>query len=73
MAGTDRVVGMVTDISSAIREQTTAAQDIAKSVEHVAQMTDEAIAVANANAASANALQGLSQDLNSVVSRFRLE
>ena len=71
--GTDRVAGMVTDISSAIREQTIAAHDISKSVEHVAQMTDEAIAVANSNAASARALQDLSQDLNSAVSRFRLD
>jgi methyl-accepting chemotaxis protein len=73
VAGTDRVVGMVTDISSAIREQTTAAQDIAKSVEHVAQMTEEAIAVANTNAASAQALQGLSHNLDAAVSRFRVE
>ncbi|MBS1210109.1 MAG: hypothetical protein H6R19_2507 [Proteobacteria bacterium] len=73
VAGTDRVVGMVTDISSAIREQTTAAQDIAKNVEHVAQMTEEAIAVANTNAASAQALQGLSHNLDAAVSRFRLE
>ncbi|MDP5241061.1 methyl-accepting chemotaxis protein [Uliginosibacterium sp. 31-16] len=73
VTGTDRVSSMVTDISSAIREQTTAAQDIAKSVEHVAQMSEEAIVIANANAASARALQGLSQDLDSAVARFRLD
>jgi len=72
VAGTDKVIGMVTDISDAIREQTTAAQDIAKSVEHVAQMTDEAIAIADANASSAQALEKLSTQLNDTVSRFRI-
>lgn len=73
MVSTDQVGNMVTDISSAIREQTMAAQDIAKNVEHVAQMTDEAIAVADANANSAAALQNLSKDLNAAVARFRVE
>ncbi|GAB2897897.1 methyl-accepting chemotaxis protein [Uliginosibacterium flavum] len=73
VSGTERVGSMVTDISSAIREQTTAAQDIAKSVEHVAQMSEEAIVVADANAAAAHTLQGLSQDLNNAVARFRLD
>lgn len=70
--GTDQVMTMVTDISSAIHEQTTAAQDIAKSVEHVAQMTEEAIAVANANASSAKVLEGLSVDLKAAVGRFKI-
>lgn len=73
MVSTDQVGNMVTDISSAIREQTMAAQDIAKNVEHVAQMTDEAIAIADANANSATALQNLSRDLNAAVARFRVD
>lgn len=71
--GTDQVMTMVTDISSAIQEQTTAAQDIAKSVEHVAQMTEEAIAVANANSATAHLLAKLSEDLQTAVGHFQVE
>lgn len=73
VTSTDNVISMVCDISNAIREQTTAAQDIAKSVEHVAQMTDEAIAIANANSESANTLKELSRKLSSTVNRFQLE
>jgi methyl-accepting chemotaxis protein len=72
VSSTGHVAEMVTDISSAIREQTTAAQDIAKNVEHVAQMSDEAIAIAHANSASATALSSLSHKLNTVVEHFRL-
>jgi len=71
--GTDQVMTMVTDISSAIQEQTTAAQDIAKSVEHVAQMTEEAIAVANANTATAQLLAKLSDDLQTAVGHFQVD
>lgn len=73
VSSTNRVAEMVTDISGAIREQTVAAQDIAKNVEHVAQMSEEAIAIADANAASATALEKLSREMTATVSRFRID
>ncbi len=73
VSSTSRVSNMVTDISGAIREQTVAAQDIAKNVEHVAQMSEEAIAIADANSASADALEKLSQEMTATVSRFRID
>ena len=70
--GMEQINGMVTHISTAIAEQTAAANDIARSVEQIAQTGEEVIAVADNNTASSQALSTLSKELNTVVARFKL-
>ncbi len=70
--GAERVVGMVSEITSALKEQSLAAIDIAKNVERIAQMTEEnSVAVAE-NANTANRLNDLAINLEQEIRRFRV-
>jgi methyl-accepting chemotaxis protein len=63
---------LVGEISSAIREQGSAANSIAQQVETVAQMAEENSAAAGHVTELANRLQGLSQGMEQEVSVYRV-
>jgi methyl-accepting chemotaxis protein len=70
--GAQRVMQVVNNISEAIREQGTASRDIAKNIEHIAQMSEESARAVNETAEAARHLQRLSSSLSISVSRFKL-
>ncbi|MDA0191243.1 MAG: methyl-accepting chemotaxis protein, partial [Proteobacteria bacterium] len=57
--GAQRVVGVVTDISSALKEQSTVSNDIAANVENIARMSEENSAASRATAETAGRLEAL--------------
>ena len=65
-----RVVAVVSDISSSLKEQGVASQDIARQVERIAQMAEENSAAVNEVKASATSLNRLAESLKTTVSRF---
>ncbi|MFA9438896.1 methyl-accepting chemotaxis protein [Uliginosibacterium sp. sgz301328] len=67
-----RVVQSVSDISLALREQTSASTEIARNVEHIARMADENNAAVAETAQTANRLESLAHQLTTEVARFRL-
>jgi len=67
------VLGAVTDISSALAEQSIASSQIAHNVERVAQMSGENAVAVNSIAGSADVLEQLAQSMQQVMSRFRFE
>lgn len=71
--GTEKVIVSVQEISSAIREQTIAANQIAGNVERIAQMAEENSAAAGQAAATAGELESLAAKARAAVSRFRLQ
>ncbi len=71
--GALRVMQVVNNISEAIREQGTASSDIAKNIEHIAQMSEESAKAVNETATAARHLQQLSSTLSVSVSRFKLQ
>ena len=60
------------EVASATREQAVAANDIARSVEQVAQMTEQTNATMHNNAESASGLQEMAQKLRQQVAYFRM-
>jgi methyl-accepting chemotaxis protein len=75
----DRISGEATEsqsraveVANATREQAVAANDIARSVEQVAQMTEETNATMQGNAESATQLQVMAQQLRQQVSYFKV-
>jgi len=70
--GAQRVMQVVTSISEAIREQSTASADIAKNIENIAQMSEESARAVAETAKAAKHLQKLSSELETSVSRFKL-
>ena len=71
-SGATQVVGAVTDISSALREQGAASTDIARNVERIAQMAEQNSAAVRETAATANRLENLAQQLRAEVAHFRI-
>ncbi len=67
-----RVTGVVTAISEAIRQQSAASAEISSRVERIAQMTEEGAEEATRTLDAARELQDMSQVLHSSVSRFSL-
>ncbi|MGC3963007.1 MAG: methyl-accepting chemotaxis protein [Rhodocyclaceae bacterium] len=67
-----RVVRYVADISLALREQTSASNDLARNVEHIAQMADENHAVARSTAGTTQSLEALAARLQSDIARFKV-
>jgi len=65
-------LGKVRDVALATTEQATTATDIAKHVEHIASMAEETNATMQNNAAEAEQLEGLADQLRSTVSYFRV-
>ncbi|MEI7431671.1 MAG: methyl-accepting chemotaxis protein [Betaproteobacteria bacterium] len=70
--GSRNAVGMVEEITSAIREQATATNNIAMQVERIAQMSEESSAAAGNSAESAHDLDRLATDMQRIVSAYRL-
>ena len=72
-SGSQKVVGTVNDIGSALREQSMASNEIAVSVEKIAQMIEENNAAVEETAKTARNLEELALSLKKIVARFRIE
>jgi len=70
-AGAQQVNHVVSDISSAIREQSMAISEVARNVERVAQMSDENHATAQNAASAVRNLEDLAGVLESTVAKFK--
>ena len=68
--GANQVISAVSDISSALREQSAASNQVAQNVERIARMTEENSVAANEIAGEAQELESLAGALESAVSRF---
>ena len=71
-ASADRVVEQVSDISSAMREQSSASSLMAQQVERVAQMSEESSETATKTADEGRHLLELSQSLDQAIRRYRV-
>ncbi len=71
-SGATQVVGAVTDISAALREQGAASTEIARNVEHIAQMAEQNSAEVRDTAATAQRLEQLAQQLRAEVAHFSI-
>ncbi|BAN36131.1 chemotaxis sensory transducer [Sulfuricella denitrificans skB26] len=69
--GANQVISAVSDISSALREQSAASNQVAQNVEKIARMTEENSVAANEIAGEAQHLESLAGALESAVSRFK--
>jgi methyl-accepting chemotaxis protein len=69
--GAMRVVSVINDISSSIREQSGASSAIARDIEHIAQLSEESASAVKNTTGAARHLQELSATLNAAVSRFK--
>ncbi len=69
--GANQVISAVSDISSALREQSAASNQVAQNVERIARMTEENSMAANEIAGEAQQLESLAGALESAVSRFK--
>ncbi|WP_374349358.1 methyl-accepting chemotaxis protein, partial [Chitinimonas sp.] len=70
--GTGTVEQAVTDISSALAEQSAVAVEVAHKVERIAQMSEENGQAATSSAKTAERLHGLAQALEQQLGRFKL-
>lgn len=70
--GAEQVRATVTDISVALNEQSTAAADMARNVEHIAQMAEQNSAAVSATATTAQRLEALSRALQHEVAHFQV-
>jgi methyl-accepting chemotaxis protein len=70
--GASNVVRVVTEISSALKEQSAASHDIARHVESVAQMTDQNSSAAGNAADGALSLGRLARDVDEIVEQFKV-
>ena len=70
--GANRVVNVVSGISEAIREQSSASGEIARNVERIARMSEESAGAVAETATAARHLQELSSRLSVAVSRFKV-
>ncbi len=70
--GAGRVVAAVNEISSALREQSMASNDIAANVEKIAQMSEENSAATREAADTARQLEALAVGTRTAVSQFRV-
>ena len=68
--GASQVISAVSDISSALREQSAASNQVAQNVERIARMTEENSVAANEIAGEAQQLEDLAGALENAVSRF---
>jgi methyl-accepting chemotaxis protein len=69
--GAKRVTQVVNDITAAIREQSGTSSEIARNIEHIAQMSEDSANAIGQTSAAAGHLQQLSTDLQKSVARFR--
>ncbi len=72
VASSDRVNGLLEEISSAAREQTTGVAQVGQSVQDLDRMTQQNAALVEETAAAAATMRSQALDLQDAVSRFRL-
>lgn len=65
-------VSMVSEITDAIKEQSSASQNVANLVEQIARMADAGSGSASQGAATAKRLDGLAKDIHSVLAGYKL-
>jgi len=70
--GSRRIITVVDQISLALNEQSAASQDVAKSVERIAQMAQNSSQGVSGASRSANTIEQLARVLDTQVSRFTL-
>jgi methyl-accepting chemotaxis protein len=70
--GSGRIVSVVDQISTALNEQSAASQDVARSVEHIAQMAQASSEAIRGASQSASDIERLAHGLNSQVAQFKL-
>lgn len=70
--GADRAQERVREVDNAIREQSLTSTAIAEKVEQVSMMVDETSQAMQSTSDNANDLNRISQELNELVSRFKL-
>ena len=70
--GSRSVVGMVSEITGAIREQGAATNNISVQVEKIAQMAEESSAAAGESARAARELDRLAEGMQQIVAAYRL-
>jgi methyl-accepting chemotaxis protein len=70
--GADRVRADVSDISNSLREQSTASNEISRSVERIAEMSEQNSAAVRGTAETASELERLARELEQEVRRFRV-
>ncbi|MBS1156246.1 MAG: methyl-accepting chemotaxis protein [Proteobacteria bacterium] len=71
-SGSRRAVGMVEEITSAIREQGVATNNIGSQVEKIAQMSEQSSAAAAESASAARDLDSLAGEMHRIVAAYRL-
>ncbi|MDR3352826.1 MAG: methyl-accepting chemotaxis protein [Zoogloeaceae bacterium] len=71
-AGASKVFQAVAEISEALKEQSSASQDIARHMESIAQMTDENNAAAEETAVGAQRLDQLAREVTQTVGLFKV-
>ena len=71
-SGAEQVAGVVSDISSALAEQSNASAEIARNIENIAQMVEANNSSAEQAAAAAHQLQKLAENLSASVRSFRV-
>jgi methyl-accepting chemotaxis protein len=67
-----RVLVAVNDMASALSQQSAASQDIARGVEHIAQMTESSSSAMVQASALAGTLEHSARELDGIVGRFKL-
>lgn len=67
-----KVLAAIDDISTALREQSSASQLIARNVESIAEMTEETSTVIKDVSISADQLEQLAAQLKATVGEFKL-
>ncbi|MEI7611568.1 MAG: methyl-accepting chemotaxis protein [Betaproteobacteria bacterium] len=70
--GSDRVVEVSSDIATALKEQSTASEMIAKQVEVIASMSEENTAAMSEARKASEALKKLSTEMQQMVDRFKV-
>ena len=70
--GSREAVGMVSEITEAIHEQSSASTSVAQSVERIAQMAEESTAAANESAETAQRLNSLAQEMRFITDQYTL-
>ncbi|WP_297573481.1 methyl-accepting chemotaxis protein [uncultured Deefgea sp.] len=69
----DDVVAQVSEISSSMREQSTASAMMAQQVERVAQMSEESSSVAEQTASEGGRLKSLGNELDEAIARYKVQ
>lgn len=70
--GSREAVGMVSEITDAIHEQSSSSTSVAQSVERIAQMPEQSTAAAQASAHTAQQLNTLAQEMRTITDQYKL-